>query len=340
MRNAASLRGPLSAPTNERYLRSPVGLLRGAWSGPEPTVVGGDEDGSNSSSLLPPPPPKRPRVEVVEAAGRHLPDCLPTRGRSHDMFGWPTDHHDLTSAWGDGAAALGSAPSELWPAEQSGLEEGPALLTRPPPPMSRAPAWGTATIGPHAWTPQIHRSAGDESRLFTSRLPTLQQGGCTSQPPSATERVRVLSYTLPPSQPTRPGVGAGQPQPLHNTTSSCTHCRHDQPLLPTPHPRVASPPHQHSTARSAELDDAAPLPDHAYEPVLADPHTLHGAVREEGSSLASDNADAEEDTAPHIDFRNVLDFVCDTFPEARASVHHERMPLAQACLLCLPHRPT
>ena len=43
MRTTAGLRGPLSAPTSERYLRSPVGSLRGVMSGPEPTGVGVDE---------------------------------------------------------------------------------------------------------------------------------------------------------------------------------------------------------------------------------------------------------------------------------------------------------
>ena len=37
----------------------------------------------------------------------------------------------------------------------------------------------------------------------------------------------------------------------------------------------------------------------------------------------------EEDISPpHIDFRNVLDFVCDILPEARATLHRDRIPRA------------
>ena len=47
IRTATGVRGPLSAPPTERYIRSPGGLLRGALSGPEPTT-GGDNEGASA----------------------------------------------------------------------------------------------------------------------------------------------------------------------------------------------------------------------------------------------------------------------------------------------------
>lgn len=79
---------------------------------------------------------------------------------------------------------------------------------------------------------------------------------------------------------------------------------------------------------STELDDSGFPPDYVREAMLLWPLAPHLADLEAEPSALSDMVDMEDNTAPHIDFSNVLDLICDTFPEACVSIQHESVPLA------------
>ena len=333
---------PPSAPTDMRYHRSPVGRLRGVAAGPEPTEGDGGDTGSTSTALLP-PPLKRPCVAAVDSAGQPPPACPTAHGLGHDPPGWHNSQQGLTIAPGEGTSADGFVPDMLWPPPtQTGVEVGSSVHPEPPPPMSRAPTLGTAAPWSHVRLPTIHLGAGGAALLSPPRAAParlhdlLQPGGASLPPPpfpsagSGTLGVGAAQAAALPSSATTAGSEAGlllhRPPLLAASTSQCD-CS-DRPLRPAPPPHLASPSVQPPPVRADPRDGAGPSWARDDAPPQSRPLSPSNFDLEDYASAQGDAADAGEGEASLIGFRSVLDFVCETFPDARADVHQDRMPLA------------